>query len=575
MGVIRKIIWGNFRLMDRVDIAYQIEKSKENAVSKENVDLSKISSSFGIFIIFADSIDNVVFKESEGTDNGVDAFLLNEYISGESSDILYFKIVKNLKSEMRKFIKETNKNASKPEIIFNQISDVSKLSFGLAEITEEQYRHGGIMECFLELYNKYPVMNKQFKSNDAAPSWNGFNFQGFVTILRTLECINSLPESEYANYSVEIEKYEDFIIYKNDIPQEVFQVKAYVTEKKISAYSEACEKLITHREQVGAPNADCYLATAAPISEWDKSAFSKVIDLYGYKSGRFIKTIDIITHIKKEIAIFFAGIEGEQAQLEVDIAFACISRIVIDKIDHLHHHRHASKREYRITFLEIADLLKKSAIETYDHQIFFTKLKIDEKVLFNLDTELLAWCSDCEKDSCSLCPLNDLRESFESINRETYAKILDPTVIIGESGVGIAEVFSGPRILEMFEILEIIDLDILFCDNQHIYVLNRRGISEYLDKIIPSSIKIRRGNGLTRVLGGIQKDTQIQNIYANSAVTAEMSDEIVEYKKQKIYVIPESSLGRSLENEKLSISPDFNFNLINRNTFLKRSLEDE
>lgn len=561
--------------MDRVDIAYQIEKSKENAVSKENVDLSKISNSFGILIIFADSIGNVVFKNYEGVDSGVDAFLLNEYISGQSNNVLYFKVVKNLKLEMGKFIKETSKKASKPEIIFSQISDVSKLSFGFVEITEEQYHHGGIIDCFLELYNKYPVMNKQFKSNDAAPSWNGFNFQGFVTILRTLECINSLPESEYANYSVEIEKYEDFIIYKNDIPQELFQVKAYVTEKKISAYSEACEKLITHKGQVGAPDAECYLATAAPITEWDKSAFSKVIDLYGYKSGRFINTIDIITHIKKEIAIFFTDIEGEQGQLEVDIAFACISRGVIDKIDYLHHHRHASVKEYRITFLEIANLLKKSAIETYDHQIFFTKLKIDEKVLVNLDTELLAWCNDCEKNSCSFCPLNDLRESFESINRETYAKILDPTVIIGESGVGVAEVFSGSRIQDMFEILENVDLDILFCDNKHIYIMNQRGIIEYLDKIIPSSIKIKRGSGLTRVLGGIQKDIQIQNIYANSAVTAEMSDEIVEYKKQKVYVIPESSLGRSLENEKLSISPDFNFNLINRNTFLTRSLEDE
>ncbi len=120
---------------------------------------------------------------------------------------------------MGKFIKETSKKASKPEIIFSQISDVSKLSFGFVEITEEQYHHGGIIDCFLELYNKYPVMNKQFKSNDAAPSWNGFNFQGFVTILRTLECINSLPESEYANYSVEIEKYEDLLSTKTIYPK--------------------------------------------------------------------------------------------------------------------------------------------------------------------------------------------------------------------------------------------------------------------------------------------------------------------------------------------------------------------
>ncbi|MBC6153414.1 hypothetical protein HB834_17390, partial [Listeria booriae] len=162
-----------------------------------------------------------------------------------------------------------------------------------------------------------------------------------------------------------------------------------------------------------------------------------------------------------------------------------------------------------------------------------------------------------------------------SINRETYAKILDPTITIDDTNVYVAEVFSGFRIKDMLEVFEIMSLDIFFCDNQHIYILNESGLDHYLEKIVPSSIRITKGSGLSKVLKGIQKDTEIQRIYDRSAVTAEMPDKIIEYKNQKIHVIPESILGKKVENENMSISPEFNFNLINKKIFMKRSLENE
>ncbi|MBC1861185.1 hypothetical protein HB807_09475 [Listeria welshimeri] len=558
-----------------IDIVHEIDKSREKSIYKEDIILSEIPDSFGIILIFADSKSKLSFEVSKSTDNGVDLFLLQQYVENQSNDVLYFKPVKKLKTEIRKFKNKPRKTLSKPEIIFSQISNRSKLKFGYIEITEEQYNNGRIMEQFSKVCPEKPVMNSQFKSNDATPSWNGFNFQGFVTVLRTLEYMNSLPKKEYGNYSVEIEKYEDFIIYKNDIAQELFQVKAYVTEKSISAYNEACEKLINHKGQVGSSTATCFLATAAEITDWNESEFVDKISLYGYKEGMFIRTADIINCIKREIVVFFEDIEGNQDLLEVDMAFACISRVIIDKIDYLHRHRNARDEEYRINFSDIDNILRNVVKETHDHKLFFAKLAIDEKVLTNLDSELSDYCGDCEKDSCEFCPLNDLRESFESINRETYAKILDPTITIDDTNVYVAEVFSGFRIKDMLEVFEIMSLDIFFCDNQHIYILNESGLDHYLEKIVPSSIRITKGSGLSKVLKGIQKDTEIQRIYDRSAVTAEMPDKIIEYKNQKIHVIPESILGKKVENENMSISPEFNFNLINKKIFMKRSLENE
>lgn len=559
---------------DSIDLDEKIHEIRIRAIHQKDILYNELSNSFGIIIIFANNIDNVTFEKYEIPDKGVDPYLLSKHIETQSHDILYFKFVKNLKNEVKKFKCKPKKSLSKPEIIFSQISNKVDLKFGYLGVTEEQYENGKIKKL-LEFLPETPVMNAQFKSNDATPSWNGFNFQGFITVLRTLQYMNNLPEEEYSNYSVEIEKYEDFIIYKNNVAQELFQVKAYVTEKSMSSYNEACEKLLSHRGQVGSNAAICFLATAAEITGWDESKFVKDISLYGYMEENFIATGNIIGNIKQEIITFFEGIEGDQGELEVDMAFACISRLIIDKIDYLHHHRNAEDEEYRIIFSDIDDILKNIVIDMHKHKLFFTKLEIDKKILANLDSGLIDYCEDCEKESCEFCPLNDLRESFESINREIYAKILDPTITIDDANIYVAEIFNGYHIRNMLQIFESVHSDILFCDNQHIYIVNESGIDDYLEKIIPSSIKIAKGHGLTKVLKGIQKDNEVQKIYDRSAVTAEMVDEIIGYKDQKIYVIPEDALGIKVASEKFKISPEFNFNLINKNTFVKRSLGNE
>ncbi|ENZ5625261.1 hypothetical protein MCG01_01355 [Enterococcus hirae] len=561
--------------MGNLAIGDRIQECKKRSFFLKDVSINEIPSSEGMFILFVDNIEDIYFVKSVIKEKGVNTYILNQYIKNDTSNILYIKHVKNLKKEIKKFEKVISHSSSKAEIIFNQIKDKSMVKVGYICISSNQNNKETVIDEYLRKYKKKPVMNMIFRSNDATPSWNGFNYQGFVTVLRVLELINSLSEKELKDYSVEIEKYEDFIIYMKGEAQEIFQVKAYVTERNTHSYIEACEKLIQHKKQVGSVGAKCYLSTAADIPDWDEFTYSKDIILYGYKTGKYINTSDIIEHIKKEIRVFFDSLNKEYGDPEVDLAFASISRMVTKKIDYLHRHRDAEDNEYRLTFIEFYKVIESSLNNMYDYKLFFSKLKLDEKVLQNLDNEISSYCKDCNKTSCEECPLKDLREIFEPMNRNIYAKVLDPTITEDETNAFITEVFSGIRILEILEILESVNSEILFFDKKHIYIANIDNVDDYLEKIIPSSITIKRNNSLTRVLNGVKESSEVKSIYSNSSILVNMKDEKVVYKDQKINIIPDSLLVDSKLDKEKSILPNVNFNLIKRDSFMERNLNNE
>jgi len=56
------------------------------------------------------------------------------------------------------------------------------------------------------------------RGNDAIPSWSGYNYQGKITLLCSLNEINrivatGLTESAFDGCYVEVEKNEDFVIF--------------------------------------------------------------------------------------------------------------------------------------------------------------------------------------------------------------------------------------------------------------------------------------------------------------------------------------------------------------------------
>ena len=69
------------------------------------------------------------------------------------------------------------------------------------------------------------------RGNDAIPSWSGFNYQGKITILCALQEINKNWSVE--EYSIELEKHEDFTILRKNKTLALYQVKAIFSPKNI------------------------------------------------------------------------------------------------------------------------------------------------------------------------------------------------------------------------------------------------------------------------------------------------------------------------------------------------------
>lgn len=74
---------------------------------------------------------------------------------------------------------------------------------------------------------------------DASPSWSGFNYQGKVALYYALKQINMKPVGvDFSNYSLMLERNEDFEILRDDNPVSFHQVKAY-SSGSYSKYSNA------------------------------------------------------------------------------------------------------------------------------------------------------------------------------------------------------------------------------------------------------------------------------------------------------------------------------------------------
>ena len=79
------------------------------------------------------------------------------------------------------------------------------------------------------------------RGNDAIPSWSGYNYQGKITLLCSLNEINKivatgLTESSFDGCYIEVEKTEDFVIFISEKVEALYQVKAYLSSDKISSF---------------------------------------------------------------------------------------------------------------------------------------------------------------------------------------------------------------------------------------------------------------------------------------------------------------------------------------------------
>ena len=120
------------------------------------------------------------------------------------------------------------------------------------------------------------------RGNDAIPSWSGFNYQGKMALLCVLEMINSIADkSVLADYWVELEKTEDFVIGRSHAILALYQVKAVLSHADLNYYIQdrknsngtlrpsIAKELMIHRTETHYPTAKCYLVSAVEIRDWD------------------------------------------------------------------------------------------------------------------------------------------------------------------------------------------------------------------------------------------------------------------------------------------------------------------
>lgn len=98
-----------------------------------------------------------------------------------------------------------------------------------------EYRKNGLLLMF-DVIDGVRLM-----AYDASPSWSGFNYQGKVALFHTLLMINAKPLGyDFKNYTLTLEKTEDFEIAESGKILSYHQVKAY----QLPSYSKYSEALI-------------------------------------------------------------------------------------------------------------------------------------------------------------------------------------------------------------------------------------------------------------------------------------------------------------------------------------------
>lgn len=554
-----------------------IEECKSNSYEIDNIDLRALPDTSGVVAIFKNGT-NIVFEENNIYENGPDIFTLDSYQVSNPIDILYIAFEKSISKSCNNLFNSESKKAKHSKIIFSKIKDNRHLKFGFFS-TDEKINMTDFMSFIIKKYKAKPIMNKIFRSNDAIPSWSGFNFQGFVTILRTLQLMNEKMRTDYENFSVELERYEDFIIYEGEDAKELFQVKAYAAEMKVAIYVEAIQKLILHRNQVESPDATCYIATAERIIGWDESEYRDTINRYGYNGKLHVAMKDVIAHIFDELKTYYRITdENEKNTNLLELGFSSLGRFISEKIISLH--KNKVDEDYRISFKAIAELLDNASKSVDEGNSYYTRVKVDQVVFETIDAKLFNYCDECDQANCENCPIIHFREAFESVDHSEYAQIIVAKPFHDKDKIYEAVTFNPNDLSDIFEDFYHTDSENFFYDNQHIFITNNTGKDIYMGKIIPTAIQINdprnTGKGLTKLLERIQNNPDLHPVFNNSSLTTTMKEKLINYKEQQVTFVKDELLDADINStSNLRVFPDFDFNLINREFYRKDMEQNE
>lgn len=249
-------------------------------------------------------------------------------------------------------------------------------------------------------------------TDNAIPSWSGFDYQGQVSIYYALKKLNQIDITKINEYELQIESLEDFSINHNNYPISIHQVKAYPNNSSISAYKRPIFDLLGKVAKYPTITS-CYLHTLIPINlpedcelkiqlqgitprkkinqfqEFSKLLFEqdkyedalRTLKLNESSDEEFksvIKRLEIESQIKKQIELFLNTnrhlLKFQFSETNTNIKFLYFNFIY--EINHLvATGHHEGKSEVKLAFSEILKILTTEYVFRYSEKTAASSLK--------------------------------------------------------------------------------------------------------------------------------------------------------------------------------------------------------
>lgn len=373
------------------------------------------------------------------------------------------------------------------------------------------------------------------RGNDAIPTWSGFNYQGKIMLFYILNLINQIEKNkDKRNYSVELERTEDFCVICDSKYISFHQVKAWLSTKKWSSYSEAMDKLLEHRNRFN-PAAECYLMAAREIEDWNNASntYSSSVQLYKYKS-QIIGVCDVGKIIISEIETYLDRKGYDISQSEIVYSELCL--YLEDQIA-IRHKQGRKKRKYNISFSSLIDIIEKAVKKESVRNEFYLKEKVYDYIMKNMVKALEGLCQDeCGNSffNCNkMCAAKAAHERVMEISDYTnFCKVLNPAKIDGwDNSLALVENFPVEKLhINIYELLyKSKSPKKISGDGNSIYLQSKFSNAKS-GQIIPTLLDLtkgqRRNEALQRIFQNIVNNTDIVDILEGNSITVIPGDYI-------------------------------------------------
>lgn len=337
-----------------------------------------------------------------------------------------------------------------------------------------------------DTYKRNGLFKKE-SNNDAIPSWSGYNYQGKMMLLLTLQMINKLifdDDNKLCNWSVELEKKQDFVFINNNVVESLYQVKACLSKITVGGYEEALEKLIEDKEHSNNEHAKCVLISAENITDWDtnKNKYKDRVDLYKYRDN-IVSILSVIDYINVELEVLLNIIKVNTAKEDI---YLILCDFVDRKISQYHYE--GKKSSYNILFSEILDYIKCVSIDREEIEKLKFKEYIYKHINKKIEEDTMDACEECESNCKENCGILRNYELTRAVAVDEYIRYINPVASKEEP---IESVFNNNIYTDnICEVYKVVDSNIISEENNLISFSHNYGSL----RIIPTIIQIKSSN---------------------------------------------------------------------------------